>query len=37
MEDFRDALLKYLFVEKKFIEEEAEKQKNMKIPTTGVP
>ena len=29
MEDFRDNLLKYLFVEKKLEEEEAEKQKNM--------
>ena len=29
MEDFRDNLLKYLFVEKKFEEEDAEKQKNM--------
>ena len=29
MEDFRDNLLKYLFVEKKFVEEDAEKQKNM--------
>lgn len=29
MEDFRDNLLKYLFVEKKFAEEEAEEQKNM--------
>ena len=29
MEEFRDNLLKYLFVEKKFEEEDAEKQKNM--------
>lgn len=29
MEEFRDILLKYLFVEKKFEEEEAENQKNM--------
>lgn len=29
MEEFRDNLLKYLFVEKKLIEEDAEKQKNM--------
>lgn len=29
MEDFRDNLLKYLFVEKKFVEEDAEKQNNM--------
>lgn len=29
MEDFRDNLLKYLFVEKKLEEEDAEKQKNM--------
>lgn len=29
MEEFRDNLLKYLFVEKKFEEEEAEEQKNM--------
>ena len=29
MEEFRDNLLKYLFVEKKFAEEEAEEQKNM--------
>lgn len=29
MEDFRDNLLKYLFVEKKLAEEDAEKQKNM--------
>ena len=29
MEDFRDNLLKYLFVEKKFEEEDAKKQKNM--------
>lgn len=29
MEEFRDNLLKYLFIEKKFAEEEAEKQKNM--------
>lgn len=31
MEDFRDNLLKYLFVEKKLEEEDAEKQKNMSI------
>ena len=29
MEEFRDNLLKYLYVEKKLAEEEAEKQKNM--------
>ncbi len=29
MEDFRDNLLKYLFIEKKLEEEDAEKQKNM--------
>lgn len=29
MEEFRDNLLRYLFVEKKFAEEDAEKQKNM--------
>ena len=29
MEEFRDNLLKYLFIEKKLIEEDAEKQKNM--------
>ena len=29
MEDFRDNLLKMLFVEKKLEEEDAEKQKNM--------
>lgn len=29
MEEFRDDLLKYLFIEKKFAEEDAEKQKNM--------
>ena len=29
MEEFRDNLLRYLFAEKKIIEEEAEKQKNM--------
>ena len=29
MEDFRDNLLKYLFVEKKLEEEDAEKLKNM--------
>ena len=29
MEDFRDNLLKYLFIEKKLAEEDAEKQKNM--------
>lgn len=29
MEEFRDNLLKYLFVEKKLTDEEAEKQKNM--------
>lgn len=29
MEEFRDNLLKYLFMEKKFAEEDAEKQKNM--------
>ena len=31
MEDFRDNLLKLLFVEKKLAEEDAEKQKNMSI------
>lgn len=31
MEDFRDSLLKLLFVEKKLAEEDAEKQKNMSI------
>lgn len=31
MEEFRDNLLKYLFVEKKLGEEDAEKQKNMSI------
>ena len=31
MEDFRDNLLKMLFVEKKLVEEDAEKQKNMSI------
>ena len=29
MEDFRDNLLKYLFAEKKFVEEDADKQKTM--------
>ena len=29
MEEFRDNLLKYLFIEKKLEEEDAEKQKNM--------
>ena len=29
MEEFRDSLLKYLFVEKKLEEDDAEKQKNM--------